>query len=101
VVYTVAITNTGNVVDTVNLLAAGNAWATTLSSPSVTLAAGESQSVTVGVSIPLSATDQETDTATVTATSQGDLSKTDSAVLATTAIRQQIKVFLPAVMKLD
>jgi uncharacterized membrane protein len=99
--YTIAITNTGNVVDTFDLMVGGNTWTASLSDQTVTLAAGESQAVSVSVMIPPSASDLETDTATITATSQGDNSQTDSAILTTTAISQQVKIYLPAVMKLD
>jgi hypothetical protein len=86
VLYTLTITNTGNVVDTFNLLATGNSWTTTLSSKMVTLAAGGSQSVTITVLIPPDAVDQATDTVNISATSQGDNSKTDSAVFTTTGV---------------
>jgi uncharacterized membrane protein len=86
VIYTLTISNTGNVVDTFNLLATGNSWTTTLSYQVVTLAAGDSQVVNVKVLIPASAGDQETDTVNITATSQSDISKSDSATFATTSV---------------
>jgi len=86
VIYTLTISNTGNVVDIFDLLPTGNGWTTTLSSQVVTLAAGGSQEVTITVLIPPGAVDQETDTVNITATSQGESSVTASAVLTTTSV---------------
>jgi uncharacterized membrane protein len=86
VIYTLTISNTGNVVDIFDLLPTGNGWTTTLSSQVVTLAASGSQEVTITVLIPPGAADQETDTVNITATSQGESIKTASAALTTTSV---------------
>ena len=86
VIYTVTITNSGDVTDSFDLTATGQSWTTTLSTSLVNLAPSASKVFTVTVAIPPGAADQESDTVTITATSQGDGSKTDSALLTTTAV---------------
>ena len=97
VIYTLTLTNTGNVVDTFDLLASG-IWTTTVSAQVVTLMAGGRQAVTITVSIPPGAADLETDTVTITATSQGDGSKNDTAVLTTVSTGPLARIYLPIVV---
>ncbi len=100
--YSVSITNTGNVSDTFNLSLSGNAWPTTLSQPSVNLAAGASTTVQVSVAIPANATANSTDSVTVTATSSADSSATSSTSLVSTATSIPVnnyRVFMPYVGK--
>lgn len=84
VTYSIWITNTGDVTDTFDLTANG-IWTPTLSMSSMTLAAGESASITVWVYVPNSANDGDTDVATVTAVSQSDNAVSDTTDLTTTA----------------
>ncbi len=86
VTYTLSLTNTGTMTDSINLSAGGQTWTTTLSTALVSLAPSASADFTVTVAIPPGAAGQESDTVTITATSQGDSSKTASAVLTTTAV---------------
>ncbi|HRQ36836.1 MAG TPA: S8 family serine peptidase [Chloroflexota bacterium] len=83
VAYTVDIANTGNVADTYNLTLSGNGWNTTLSTNSITVGAGETDSVTVWVDIPANASGNDMDVVTVTATSANDAAATDSVDLTT------------------
>jgi subtilisin-like proprotein convertase family protein len=101
VVYTLTVTNTGNIVDTFDLSASG-VWTATLSASSVTLGAGESASFTVEVAVPAGVLDGEMDVTTVTATSQNDAAATDSADLTTTAVVPEpdtYQLFLPILLK--
>lgn len=84
VIYSLTITNSGNMADSFDLTATGQTWTTTLSTSPVNLAPSASAVFTVTVDIPPGAADQESDTVTITAISQGDSNKKDSAVLTTT-----------------
>ncbi len=102
VMYTMTITNTGNVEDTFDLTAAGHTWTTTLSDSSITLGAGESGTVMVHVTIPASAGDGDEDTTTVTATSTHDAGATASADMTTTAVIPPLPtytIFMPILLK--
>lgn len=83
--YTVQITNTGDTTDTFDLTFSGNTWNVHLPITQITLAAGESADFAVHVTIDAGAADGDNDHVTITATSQGDVTKTDSTELATTA----------------
>ena len=97
--YTLTITNTGNVVDTFDLLPTGNSWTTTLSSHVVTLAASSSQTMTVTVLIPSAAAALESDQVSIQATSRHDGSKNDTAVLTTVSTGQQLtRIYLPTIL---
>jgi hypothetical protein len=97
ITYTLSILNTGSMADTFDLTAIGQTWTTNLSTSLVSLAASASAVFHATVVIPPDAGDQETDTVTITATSQGDSSKTDSAVLTTVSTSQLAKIYLPSV----
>ncbi len=84
VTYTMSLTNTGGVSDTFTL-AANAQWPTDLSANNVILAAGEAVTFTAVTTIPTNALAGETGTALVTATSQGDPTISDNALLTTTA----------------
>ncbi len=86
VTYTLTITNNGSMADSFDLTAAGQSWTSTLSAAVLNLAPAASTTFTVDVAIPPEAADQATDGVTITATSQGDSSKTDSALLTTTSV---------------
>ncbi|NUM47805.1 MAG: hypothetical protein HUU38_24120, partial [Anaerolineales bacterium] len=100
VLYTVTITNTGNLADTFDLTAAGT-WTANLSQASVTLAGGEVATFTVEVAIPSGVADGDSAVTTVTATSQNDGTATDSTALTTTAIVivEEYEVYLPLLMR--
>ncbi len=96
VTYTLRLTNTGNLTDTINLSYAGNAWNVQLPVTQTLLGAGQATNVTVRVTIPTNALSGDSDTVVVTATSQGDVSKTASSNLTTTAGAQYGLVLSPA-----
>jgi uncharacterized membrane protein len=98
VAYTLQITNTGNVADIFALQASGQTWTTTLSTPQVNLGPGNSTSFTVEVAVPPGAADQAIDQVTITATSQGNSSKAQAAVLSTVSNGQVQEIFLPMVV---
>jgi len=100
VMYTLIITNTGNVTDTFTLSASGNApaWVVQLPVTNVVLGAGEAITVTVHVTIPSSAAVGDHDTVTITATGSG--SATAQVHLTTTATAPALRrLFLPIVWK--
>jgi uncharacterized repeat protein (TIGR01451 family) len=84
--YTLRVTNTGNVADTISLgYTSSNTWSVTLLPAAVGLGAGLGADVAVTVDIPATAAPGSTGVVTVTATSQGDPTKSDASVLTTTA----------------
>ena len=85
VAYTLRVTNTGNVADTFDVAAAGNAWRTTLASTVGPLAAGAGVDLSVNVSVPTAAIGGTTDRVEITLTSQGNPAQSFSSVLTTTA----------------
>jgi hypothetical protein len=98
VVYSLSITNTGDVLDTFDLAAAGT-WIANLSDDSLTLDAGESTIFTVSVEIPSGAANDDEDVTTVTATSQSDPTASDSSMVTTTAIVPTKYIYLPLTIK--
>jgi hypothetical protein len=100
VTYTLTINNTGSTGDTYDLDVTGNSWATTLSAPTVSASAGASGSVSVSVMVPADADSGASDTATITATSQGDSSVSDTALLTTTCLlpTADFRLFLPLIV---
>jgi hypothetical protein len=98
VTYSMWILNSGSMADKFDLTASGQTWITSLSTSLVSLAPSASTIFSATVAIPPGAADQATDTVTITATSQGDGSKTDSAVLTTVSTGQAARIFLPALM---
>jgi hypothetical protein len=71
--YTVTVTNTGSLDDNYSLTASDtSSWSPTLSSSTLSLAAGANGTATLTVTIPSSAANGDNDTVTVTATSQTD-----------------------------
>jgi len=71
--YTVIVTNTGNVSDIYSLTATDNAgWSPSVSPVSLSLAAGESRTAILSVTIPENAENCTRDNIIVTATSQSD-----------------------------
>jgi uncharacterized repeat protein (TIGR01451 family) len=83
VTYTVAITNTGNTQNSFALDVLSSDWATTLPTDTIHLAANETTTFAVGVTVPLTAADGQFDTAVIRAAS-GTVSDTVS--LTTTAV---------------
>lgn len=98
VVYTVYVTNSGQVSSTFSLSVSGNSWPTSLSVPDVTLDVGQSASVMVTVDIPAGTADGDMDVVTVTVVSDDDPGSTDSVMLVTTALEPSI--YLPMILKL-
>ncbi|MCB9135041.1 MAG: proprotein convertase P-domain-containing protein [Anaerolineales bacterium] len=94
--YTLTLTNTGNVTDTIDL-SADYVWIPVLSDARFVLGAGVSTTFTVWVQIPDDVPNGSSDVATVIAISQNDGSATDSAELTTTAIFNRI--YIPLIYK--
>jgi hypothetical protein len=86
VIYTLAVTNTSELTDTVDLTVTGQLWTATLSTSVAGLAPAAGAPFSVTVTIPPGAANLATDTATVTATSRGDGSKTAAAILTSTSV---------------
>ena len=98
--YTVTVTNTGNTVDSFAVELAGNSWTTTRTPTSITnLAAGQSTTVTVQVTIPANAVNNAADTVGVTVTSQADNTKSSTVSLTTTASITEYMIFLPLISR--
>jgi hypothetical protein len=98
VTYTLTLTNTGNVVESVDLLPTGNNWTTTLSAQVVVLAGGDSQAVTITVLIPPTAAALESDQVAIQALCRQDNSKNAIAVLTTVATGSFARNYLPTVL---
>ena len=78
--YTVAITNTGNVVDNYNLAVSDNAgWSPSISEDTLEVPAGENRTATLSATVPDNAVPGTRDRITVTATSQKNGAITSSA----------------------
>ncbi len=87
ITYTLSITNTGTMTDSYDLAAGGQTWTTSLSTSSLSLLAPSASALfSATVAIPPDAAVQVSDTVTITVTSQGDNSRTASAVLTTTTV---------------
>jgi len=95
VVYSMQITNSGLLTDTVNMSATGNVWPVSFSPPVVKLDPGASAQVNALVTVPAYTLAESTDVVTVTAQSHGD--STRATVRLTTIVRYQ--AFLPLLMK--
>jgi uncharacterized repeat protein (TIGR01451 family)/fimbrial isopeptide formation D2 family protein len=78
--YTVAVTNTGNVVDNYNLTVSDNAdWGPSISEDTLEVPAGENRTATLRVTVPDNAAPGTRDRITVTATSRENGAVTASA----------------------
>jgi len=96
VTFTLRVTNTSSLSDTINFTYTGNAWPVTLLSgsgslllpPSVMLTAGAGVDIFAHVTIPITATGGMSDTATITATSQSDPNLSAASKLTTVAVYQ-------------
>ncbi len=97
--YTLRVTNTGLVTDTLTLTMTGQLWPTRLPATRVTLPAGTGTDVEVQVTVPVTAQVGSTDTVTLTVTSEGDR-RWRVARLTTVASANRYDVFLPIVLKL-
>ncbi len=86
VIYTLRLTNTGNLSDSFALGAAGAAWTTTLPSQAGPLPPGVGEALLVMVRIPAAARDGERDMVTVTAVSSEEPSSSASSLLTTVAV---------------
>ena len=97
VVYTLTLTNLGNVADSFTFSAQGNAWDVTLPAGPINLDVGASMQVTVTVQVPADIADGQVDVATITVTSAGDAQITASAELTTTGRHTLRRVYLPVI----
>ena len=86
VMYTLWVTNTGNIADAFDVSIAGNAWTTIVVSQVGPLSPGNGADLGVIVSIPVTAPSGTMDAVQVTLTSQADRSKSFTPVLTTTCI---------------
>ncbi|MCP4541843.1 MAG: hypothetical protein GY832_32330 [Chloroflexi bacterium] len=99
VTYTLRVTNTGSVADIINLSHTSPAtWTVTYSANPLYLEAGLGIDVDVYVDVPLGTVLFSKVIVTVTATSQGDPSETDAAVLTTEVVSGQF-IFLPLIIR--
>lgn len=105
VTYTLQISNTGNTTDTFSLSAANdNGWLSDLSTGSIVLAAGASETMLITVHVPADAVDGEMNVTMVTAVSGNNPAVTDNVTLATTAtavITPTYLIYLPAILRPD
>ncbi|MEA3309898.1 MAG: hypothetical protein U9Q70_10360, partial [Chloroflexota bacterium] len=93
--YTLTVTNTGSITDSITLSASGNSWSTTLNPTFVSLPSMGQATVSVNVTIPSAATAGMSDTVTIQATATG---VSDSSLLTTTAI-SNYRIYLPLVTR--
>jgi len=78
--YTVIVANTGNVLDTYDLVAGDNSgWSPSILPTSITVLPGASDNATLSVTVPMGAENCTRDNITVTATSQADNTVSKSA----------------------
>jgi uncharacterized membrane protein len=84
VTYTLVVTNTGNITDTI-VLSVDSSWSSALSPANVTLGVGESTDVTATLQAPADAATGAVP-ATVSATSSGDETQVATATLTTTVV---------------
>lgn len=95
VTYTLHVTNTGDVTNTFAITYTGNVWGVELSTDSLELGAGESGELMVQVLIPADAADGAVDSVTIEVSGAGDVNA--SAVLTTTAVIGETRVYLPLI----
>lgn len=94
--YTLTLTNTGSITDTINLMLGTTIWPVQLSQSDVMLAAYAHTTITVMVDIPADALGGQVNSVMVTAVSQGDTTQTSNLTLTTLADYQ---IFLPMVIR--
>ncbi len=98
VTYTLRVTNTGTVADIIDLsYTNAGTWTVSFSADPLGLNAGAGQDVEVYVGIPSGILGDAVRVITVTATSQGDPTQKDSAILTTSVLGRFI--YLPLVMR--
>jgi len=99
VTYTLRVTNSGSVADSIQLaLDATHTWTTTLSSTSLGLNSGQGATVYAYVQVPSGAASGDQDDVTITARSSNDASASDDVTLSTTAGRGNL-IYLPLVLR--
>jgi len=96
VTYTLQLTNTGNVTDTITLESTPALWGVTLPFTQTTLAAFSSLDLLIQVLVPVDAQAGEFDVVSITAASLGDPTATDASELTTTAESVFGFIFIPA-----
>ena len=94
--YTIQISNTGSLPDTIDLAVEGNTWPTVLSSNQINLDPGQTADVVVSVEIPADIFGGITDTAIIQVRSDGDAAEDKSVTLNSIAL---IKIRLPMMRK--
>jgi hypothetical protein len=96
VAYSLQVSNTGLLTDTIVMTHTGNTWPVSLSTLILTLAPGDSAGVDVSMTVPINAWAGSTDTVTVTATSQGSAAVASARL---TTVRDMYKTFLPLIIR--
>jgi len=91
--YTLDVTNTGNVAETFDVEAVGNAWAVSLPAAVGPVAAGATVQLSVDVTIPIGVVSGDSDMVTVIVASQVDNAQWDSSDLTTTAVVADLLYF--------
>lgn len=101
ITYTLRITNTGNVADTIELSTSNvkPGWVVTMPVSNFALLPGQGVDAIVRVTIPAGLANGDFDTFTLTATSRGDRSEYDEVEITTTVEYVTIDFFLPIIMK--
>jgi hypothetical protein len=91
ITYYLQVANTSLLTDTLSFELSGNQWQTTIPT-TVTLPAGESQSMPVSVFIPLDAADEQSDSVSVLVTSLGDRAQQAQSTITTTAFLYGVRL---------
>jgi uncharacterized repeat protein (TIGR01451 family) len=92
--YSLSVTNTSNVVDTITLERVGSGWPTTISPTSFTLASDAGKGVEVQITVPVTAAVGQTDAARIRAAGTGGYVESEL-----TTLVAAYKFYLPAVLK--
>jgi len=96
VVYTLWVTNSSNLVDTVTFARAEPGWPTALSTSSMAIASGGRRQITAWITVPPGSPDGQVDGAAIQATSAGS-GQTVTVHLVTTS--QWFRLYLPVVVR--
>ncbi len=99
IIYTLQVTNTGNIVDTYSLDLTGNTWSVDASASVGPLLPNSSTTLSIGVSVPTGTANGASDAVTLTLTSQADSATSASSTI--TTIAAWYRSFMPVLAKLQ